>query len=114
MLSIDNSINLKNMHQVINDRKQIVLIRMVDQKALKIIKDGGIKLRVQRSGMLQVMPFKIKKIPMGKDYYVELFLDRLLDMSELQRVSNETMLPVEAENGRAFPEGLGAKDFLNL
>lgn len=88
---------------------------MVDEKAMEIIRNGSIRLRVKRSGMLQYLVFKIKKIPIGKnDYYVELFVDRVLDMSELQRVAIETSLPVESENGRAFPEGKGAKDFLNV
>ena len=88
---------------------------MLSDKAKKIIAEGFVRLRVQRSGMLQFKVFKIKKIPAGKDdYFVELFLDRVIDMAELQRVSNETGLPVEADNGRAFPEGTGAKDFLDL
>ena len=45
---------------------------------------------------------------------MELFLDRLLDRSELQRVANEIGLPIEAENGRAMPEGKGEKDFIGL
>lgn len=87
---------------------------MIDEKTIRIIKDGSIKVKVKRSGMYQVMTFRIKKIPAGKDYYVELFLGRVLEMGELQRVATETGLPVEAENGRAFPEGKGAKDFMNL
>ncbi len=88
---------------------------MVDDKAAAIIREGSIRLRVKRSGMLQFQVFKVKRMPFGKgDYYIELFLDRVIDMSELQRVANETKLPVEAENGRAFPDGMGAKDFLNL
>lgn len=88
---------------------------MVDERAMGIVKAGRVRLRVQRAGMLQFKVFTIKKMPFGKDdYYVELFLDRVIDMSELQRVANETGLPVEAENGRAFPDGKGAKDFLNL
>jgi len=88
---------------------------MVGDAARKIISDGSVRIRVRRSGMLQFQVFKIKKVAAGKDdYFVELFLDRVIDMSELQRVANETGLPVEAENGRAFPEGKGAKDFLDL
>lgn len=87
---------------------------MVDDNAMRIIKDGSIRLKVRRSGMLQFQVFKIRKMYIGKDYYIELFLDRVIDMSELQRVANETGLPVEAENGRAFPDGKGAKDFLNI
>lgn len=88
---------------------------MVSDATRKIIGDGSVRLRVRRSGMLQFQVFKIKKIPAGKDdYFVELFLDKVIDMSELQRVANDTGLPVEAENGRAFPEGKGARDFLDL
>jgi hypothetical protein len=87
---------------------------MVSQTAKKIIADGSIRVKVTRSGMMQYKVFKIKKVYIGKDYYLELFLDRILEMKELQRVANETGLPVEVENGKAFPEGTGAKDFLNL
>jgi hypothetical protein len=87
---------------------------MVDYLARKILDEGSIRLKVKRSGMLQFLVFKVKKVHIGKDYYVELFVDRLLELSELQRVANETHLPVEAENGKAFPEGLGANDFLNV
>jgi len=87
---------------------------LLEENSQRILSHGGIKLRVKRSGMLQVMHFKIKRVPIGKEYYIELFLNRVLDMTELQRVANETGLPVEAENGRAFPEGKGAKDFMNL
>lgn len=87
---------------------------MVEEKTLRIIADGSVRIKVKRSGMWQYLVFKIKKMPIGNEYYVELFVDRVLEMSELQRVSKETGLPVEAENGKAFPEGKGAKDFLNL
>lgn len=87
---------------------------MAGERALAIVKEGSIRIRVNRTGMWQFQIFKIKRVAIGKDYFVELFLDKVLDMKELQRVSNETELPVEAENGRAFPTGKGAKDFLNL
>jgi hypothetical protein len=87
---------------------------MVDEKALNIIKEGSVRIKVKRSGMYQYLVFKVKKMPAGKDYWIELFVDRVLEMSELQRVAAETSLPVEAENGRAFPEGKGAKDFMNI
>jgi hypothetical protein len=87
---------------------------MLDETARKIVAEGSIRLKVKRSGMLQFLVFKIKKIFIGKDYYIELFVDRVLDLTELQRVANETHLPVEAENGKAFPEGKGIIDFLNV
>lgn len=82
--------------------------------AKRVLAQGSIKIRVKRSGMLQQMTFVVKKTPLGKDYFVELFLDRIIDISELQRIANETGLPVETQNGKAFPIGNGAKDFLNL
>lgn len=87
---------------------------MASERALQIIKEGSIRIRVNRSGMWQFQIFKIKRVMIGKDYFVELSLEKVLDMKELQRVANETDLPVEAENGRAFPTGKGAKDFLNV
>jgi hypothetical protein len=87
---------------------------VLDDISKKIVAEGSIRLKVKRAGMLQFLTFKIKKIFIGKDYYIELHVDRMLELSELQRVANETHLPAEAENGRAFPTGTGANDFLNI
>lgn len=87
---------------------------MIDDNARKIIQDGSIRVKVKRTGMLQFQIFKVKRVPMGKDYFIELFLDRVLERSEIQRLANEIGLPVEAENGRAMPSGKGEKDFMNL
>jgi hypothetical protein len=87
---------------------------MLDEVAAKIVKEKGIRFKVKRAGMLQYLVFKVEKVFIGKDYYIELHVDRVLDSSELKRVANETHLPVEAENARAFPEGKGANDFLNI
>lgn len=87
---------------------------MLSDSAMRIIRDGSVVIRVKRAGMLQQMTFKIRRIEAGREKFAELFCDRLIDMSELERVANETGLPVEAQNGRAFPDGMGAKDFLGL
>lgn len=84
---------------------------MLSEMARNIIADGSIKKRVTRSGMLQQMTFRIRKVVAGNVQYVELFCDRTIDMSELIRVANETGLPVEAQNGKAFPNGTSAIDF---
>ncbi len=86
----------------------------LSESAKRILKEGSIKARVKRSGMLQMMTFTIKRIQVGNSHYVELFLDRVIDTSELLRLANELGLPIEAQNGRAFPTGKGAKDFLGL
>ncbi len=86
----------------------------LDDTAKKIIRDGRTMARVKRSGMIQSMTLMIKRVKLGDETFVELFIDRLIDMSELIRVANELGLPVEAQNGRAFPNGTGAKDFVGL
>jgi hypothetical protein len=75
---------------------------------------GRIKIRVMRSGMIQQITFTVTKVKVGNIEYTELFSDRQIDTSELLRVANETGLPVEARNGKAFPEGKGASDFESI
>lgn len=85
---------------------------MLSEQASAIIKEGSIRIRVKRAGMLQFQIFTVRKVKAGQDEFVELWLDRVIDMSELERLANELGLPVETQNGRAFPEGKGAKDFI--
>lgn len=87
---------------------------MLSEQASRIIKIGEIKLRVKRSGMLQYLTFKVKRIDIGNEKFVELHVDRLVDMSEVSRLADEIGLPVESQNCRAFPKGKGAKDFINI
>jgi hypothetical protein len=84
----------------------------VSEKAKEIIERGSIKIRVRRSGMLQQLTFNVKKVNIGDSEYVELYTSRIVDTSELLRVSEETGLPVEAPNGKAFPKGTAALDFI--
>ncbi|MEM3839449.1 MAG: hypothetical protein QXF01_02640 [Candidatus Micrarchaeaceae archaeon] len=86
----------------------------LSQTALEIIKSGQAKIRVLRSGMFQQMTFKIRRVSHGNIKYVQLYTDRMIDLSELSRISNEIGLPVEAQNGSAFPKGTSASDFQNL
>lgn len=82
------------------------------ETAKNILKEGKARIRVKRAGMFQFQVFVVKRVNASGEEFVELYLDRVIDMSELIRVANETGLPAEAENGRAFPEGKGAKDFV--
>lgn len=78
----------------------------------KILREGSVRVRVWRTGMLQQITLNVKKVAIGDTQFVELFFPRVIDRSELSRIANELGLPVEAENGTAFPEGKGAKDFI--
>lgn len=82
--------------------------------AQNILKNGSVKIRVVRSGMFQQMTFTVRKVALGNIVYTELHIDRIIELSELTRISNDIGLPVEAQNGKAFPKGTSASDFQNL
>ena len=85
---------------------------MLSESAKRIIREGSLRERVKRAGMLQFQVFKVKNVKLANEEFVELFLDKVIDMSELQRLADQFGLPVETQNGRAFPKGMGAKDFI--
>ena len=79
-----------------------------------ILRAGSIKIRVHRTGMFQMLTFAVKRIQIGQDTFAELSTPKVLDRGELERVANETGMPVEAPNGRAMPAGRTAKDYIGL
>lgn len=83
-------------------------------QAKQAINNGSIKIRVVRSGMYQQLTFFIKRVKVGNIEFVELHTERIVDTSELLRVSKDIGLPVEAPNGKAFPPEKSAKDFSEL
>jgi len=87
---------------------------MEEGKQREALEKGEVQIRVKRSGMFQLLPFKLvrKKTSLGEAPY--LVLDRFLDMSELIRISEEYGLPVESPAGRIFPRGKKESDFLGL
>lgn len=82
--------------------------------AKEVLKSGSVKIRVTRSGMFQQMTFRIRRVKTGNIEYAELFIDRMIDTPEIIRIAREFGLPVQAQNGRAFPEGTTASDFQGL
>lgn len=86
----------------------------LSESAKSAIAAGSVKIRLKRDGMFQQLTFVVKKVKMGNFEYSELFTERIIDVSELSRIANEYGLPVEAKNGRAFPNGTSTKDFQNL
>ncbi len=83
----------------------------LSEKAQGVLRQGGTKLRVSRSGMFQQITFTVKKAKIGNIEYLELFTDRIIELAELAKISEEIGLPVEAPNGKAFPKGTSAGDF---
>ncbi len=85
---------------------------MLSDTAQKILKEGKVRVKVKRSGMLQFQVLVVKKVKLANTEFVELFVNRVIDLPELMRLAEELGLPIEAQNGRVFPEGKGAKDFI--
>jgi hypothetical protein len=87
---------------------------MMEGKRAKVLKDGGIEIRVKRMGMYQVLPFKIERreTPLGKVPY--LCSDRAIEMPELVRIANEFDLPVCAQKNKVVPRGKMEKDFAGI
>jgi hypothetical protein len=87
---------------------------MLSANTKKIIESGETRTKVKRAGMQQFVILKVRKVNLGQDQFTELYTDRMIDLSELARIAEEIGLPIEAQNGRAFPERKGAKDFISL
>ncbi len=87
---------------------------MITESASRILKAGTVRVRMQRAGMMQFVIFKIRRIKLGSGDYPELYSDRVIELGELQRVANKTGLPASAQNGKAFPSGKGAADFIGV
>ncbi len=86
----------------------------LNQRAKEIIGKGSIKIRVVRNGMFQQLTFSVKRIKHGNIEYVELATDRQIDISELTKIAESVGLPVQSQNGQAFPKGTSAVDFVGL
>ena len=82
--------------------------------ASEALEKGRVEVRVRRAGMLQNVELVLKRFPMGKVSHVALCTDKYIDIGELVRVVEVVGLPVFAKNGRAFPRGKGAVDFVGL
>jgi hypothetical protein len=83
----------------------------LSEKAKGVVRSGSIKIRVLRNGMLQQLTFRIKHVTHGNISYIELYTDRIVDISELIKASNLIGLPIESPNCKAFPTGTSAVDF---
>jgi hypothetical protein len=83
----------------------------LSQRAKEIVARGSAKIRVVRNGMFQQLTFTVRKVKHGNIEYTELFTERQIDISELAKIAEEIGLPVESQNGKAFPKGTSAVDF---
>jgi hypothetical protein len=85
-----------------------------EKKRADFLAKGEAEERVKRFGVYQKLSFKLvrKKTPTGDVPYMK--VDRVVDLPELMRISEEYFLPIDSPNGRIFPRGKMEKDFANL
>jgi hypothetical protein len=82
--------------------------------AQEAIEQGRVELKVWRAGARQNVEFAAKRFPAGSAQHLALCTDRFVDLGELVRIAEETGLPIFAANGRVFPKGKTAADFIGL
>lgn len=81
----------------------------------RALEKGIVELRVKRQGIIQRLDFAVRRFPAGKGAeHVALCTEKIVDVSELERVAAETGLPVFSANGKVFPKGTGSSDFIGF
>jgi len=83
----------------------------ITPKGEEVLRQGSIKIKVTRGGIGQQITFKVRHKDVAGVRYVELFTDRIIALTELEKIAEDIGLPVEAPNGEAFPTGTGRSDF---
>ncbi len=80
----------------------------------RLVRMGVYRIRIRRSGMYQIIPFRIEfeDSPTGKVPYLK--FDKIIDMQEIEKLAQEYNFPICVKNGRAFPKGKGANDFAQM
>jgi len=78
------------------------------------LEKGKMELRLMRQGSFQRVEFAARRFPLGKAAYAALCSDKIVDLAEMERLAAETGLPIFSANGRVFPKGTGAGDFVGL
>lgn len=80
----------------------------------KAIKDGFFDARVQRSGVLQVLRFKIVREKSAAGIVPFIVPDRQVDLPELLRVCEEMQLPLKCAAGVLVPKGRMLREFAGI
>ncbi|VVC04807.1 Uncharacterised protein [Candidatus Burarchaeum australiense] len=82
--------------------------------AKEAIERGKIEVKVWRAGALQNVELIATRLPIGGANYLILSTPRMIDLAELVRIAEEIGLPISAGNGKVYPKGKGASDFVGL
>lgn len=83
----------------------------LSEKAKGVIAAGSVKERVNRGEMFQQITFKVTTKTVANVSFIELYTDKAINTTELERISNLFGLPVEAAGLTSFPRGTSSLDF---
>ena len=83
----------------------------INSRGEEALRQGSVKIKVTRGGVGQQITFRVRHKDVAGIHYVELFTDRIIALTELEKIAEDLGLPVEAPNGEAFPTGTGRQDF---
>ncbi|MCC7552246.1 hypothetical protein KO317_01100 [Candidatus Micrarchaeota archaeon] len=80
----------------------------------EILKTEEICIEIMKTGIKQRITFRIirENTPIGKIPF--LTTEKFIDLQELIKISEKYQLPLKAKNGKIFPKGKMAKDFIGL
>lgn len=96
------------------EARELDVIFMDEAKRKTALEKGAVEERVKRFGIFQKLSFRLsrRKTPVGDVPY--LVADRVVDLPELIRLSEEYGLPIDSPNGKIFPRGKKESDFAGL
>jgi len=80
----------------------------------QVLKAKKAEYRVFRKGMYQRIIFTVKIIKEPYGEYPVLFSDRIIDIKDAARLSEELQIPLDIPNGKIYPKGKSGKDFVEL
>ncbi|MCS7109385.1 MAG: hypothetical protein NZ903_01145 [Candidatus Micrarchaeota archaeon] len=80
----------------------------------EVLRKGKGEYRVHRKGMYQRIIFTVKIIKEPYGEYPVLFTDRVIDIKEAVRLSEELNIPIFTPGGNIFPKGKKGEDFVHL
>lgn len=79
-----------------------------------LLKKGEICIEINKTGIKQRVTFTIKREKTAFGEIPFLTTEKMIDLNELIKISEEYQLPVKSKNGKIFPKGKMVKDFIDL
>jgi len=80
----------------------------------ELLEKGEILIEIKKTGIKQRLTFKIVREQTTGGKIPFLVTEKFVDLQELIKIVEKYQLPIKSKNGRIFPKGTMAKDFIDL